>query len=196
MAVILSRPQRVSTVPSNGDIWRQIYWSIMTWITRDATKPLTQPKLRDYCYLFSCNCTEITMTSYWARWRIKLPASRLFSQPFIQAQIKETSKLPITGLCAGNSPVTGEFPQEFPDDRWIPAQMASNAENVSIRWLHHGMLYCYFKITSKRCYASSNGQWANTTMCMTMKCHASYWWWCHDVEILSTLLVLCEENGR
>ena len=41
---------------------------------------------------------------------------------------KETSKLRVTGLCAGNSPVTGE----------LPAQLASNAENVSIRWRHHG----------------------------------------------------------
>ena len=38
---------------------------------------------------------------------------------------KKTSKLRTTGLCAGNSPVTGEF----------PAQMASNAENVSIWWV-------------------------------------------------------------
>ena len=37
------------------------------------------------------------------------------------------SKLHVTGLCAGNSPETGEF----------PAQMASNAENVSIWWRHH-----------------------------------------------------------
>ena len=37
---------------------------------------------------------------------------------------KKTSKFRVTGLCAGNSPVTGEF----------PAQMASNAENASIRW--------------------------------------------------------------
>ena len=35
---------------------------------------------------------------------------------------KETSKLRVTGLCEGNSLVIGEF----------PAQMASNAENVSI----------------------------------------------------------------
>ena len=34
---------------------------------------------------------------------------------------KKTSKLRVTGLCVGNSPETGEF----------PAQMASNAENVS-----------------------------------------------------------------
>ena len=40
---------------------------------------------------------------------------------------KKTSKLRLTGLCVGNSPVTGEF----------PAQMASNAENVSISWRHH-----------------------------------------------------------
>ena len=39
---------------------------------------------------------------------------------------KKTPKLRVTGLCAGNSPGTGEF----------PAQRASNAENVSI-WLRH-----------------------------------------------------------
>ena len=39
---------------------------------------------------------------------------------------RKHSKLHVTGLCAGNSPVTGEF----------PAQMASNAENVSIWWRH------------------------------------------------------------
>ena len=44
-----------------------------------------------------------------------------------KAQIKETSKLRVTGLCEGNSPVTGEF----------PAQRTSNAENVSIWWRHH-----------------------------------------------------------
>ena len=46
----------------------------------------------------------------------------------IQTQIKKASKLRVTGLCAGNSPGTGEF----------PAQRASNAENVSIWWRHHG----------------------------------------------------------
>ena len=39
----------------------------------------------------------------------------------------KTSKLRVAGLCEGNSPVTGEF----------PAQMASNAENVSIWWRQH-----------------------------------------------------------
>ena len=42
---------------------------------------------------------------------------------------KKTSKPRVTGLCAGNSPGTGEF----------PAQMASYAENVSIWWRHHAI---------------------------------------------------------
>ena len=40
---------------------------------------------------------------------------------------KKTSKLCVTGLCEGNSPVTGEF----------PTQRANNVENVSIQWRHH-----------------------------------------------------------
>ena len=45
----------------------------------------------------------------------------------IRGRSKKTSKLRVTGLYAGNSQVTGEF----------PAQMASNAENGSISWRHH-----------------------------------------------------------
>ena len=46
-----------------------------------------------------------------------------------ECRSQKTSKLRVTGLCAGNSPGTGEF----------PAQMASNAENVSIWWRHHAL---------------------------------------------------------
>ena len=40
---------------------------------------------------------------------------------------KKTSKLRVTGPCAGNSPANGEF----------PAQMASDAENASSWWRLH-----------------------------------------------------------
>ena len=39
-------------------------------------------------------------------------------------------RLRVTGLCVGNSPGTGE----------LPAQMASNAENVSIWWRNNGLM--------------------------------------------------------
>ena len=52
---------------------------------------------------------------------------------------KKISKLRITGLCVGHSPETGEF----------PAQMASNAENVSIWWRHHVSICSGDSLTNK-----------------------------------------------
>ena len=70
------------------------------------------------------------MTSYWARRRLKSPASRLFIEPFIQAQIKE------------NSPRHWPLCGEFTGDRGVfPAKMASNEENVSIWWRHHEVMF-------------------------------------------------------
>ena len=54
--------------------------------------------------------------------------NRLFN-----CRLKKTSKPRVTGLCAGNSPGTGEF----------PAQMASYAENVSIWWRHNGIMLIF-----------------------------------------------------
>ena len=51
--------------------------------------------------------------------------SRLFRR-----RSKKASNLRVAGLCAGNSPVNGEF----------PAQRASNAEKVSIWWRRHCFL--------------------------------------------------------
>ena len=67
--------------------------------------------------------------------------NRLFSH-----RSKKTWKLLVTGLCEGNSPVTGEF----------PAQRASNAEKVSIWLRHHDMtmdMLCMFQhIVANICF--------------------------------------------
>ena len=83
--------------------------------------------------LFMVDTLQLIWYHYneWARWRLKTPASQLFTQALIRVRrSKKTSKFRVTGLCAGNSPVTGEF----------PAQRASNAENISIWWRHHVMV--------------------------------------------------------
>ena len=84
---------------------------------------LDKPKIRQKCR----NCALL--------WRHNGRGSVSNHQPhdcllnrWFRRRSKKTSKLCVTGLCAGNSPGTGEF----------PAQMASNAENVSIWWRHHG----------------------------------------------------------
>ena len=58
----------------------------------------------------------------------------VYSSVSFSHRAKKTSKLRVTGLCVGNSPVTGEF----------HAQMASNAENVSLWWRHHETLQFLF----------------------------------------------------
>ena len=50
-----------------------------------------------------------------------------FLKRLFRRRSKKTSRLRVTGLREGNSPVTGKF----------PAQRASYAENVSIWWRHH-----------------------------------------------------------
>ena len=69
------------------------------------------------------------------RQHLKSPASRLFTQSFIQTQIKENIKAP------RHWPLCDEF----------PAQMASYAENISIWWRHHviGILRNVVHVTSK-----------------------------------------------
>ena len=67
---------------------------------------------------------------------------------------KKTSKLHATGLCEGNSPVTDEF----------PAQRASNTENVSIWWRHHGVTRCWLDFCN-------SGLWYT---CKYFHSHTSY----------------------
>ena len=75
-----------------------------------------------------------------------------FLNRLFRRRSKKTSKLRVTGLCAGNSPWTGEF----------PAQMASNAENASIWWRHHDVSACI------SCFCSSTGKRIYTTLWLKM----------------------------
>ena len=73
-----------------------------------------------YVYVTTSHYDDVIMT---------MLASQITSLTVVYSIVysKKTSKLRVTGLCAGNSPGTSEF----------PAQMASYAENVSIWWRHH-----------------------------------------------------------
>ena len=85
-------------------------------------------------YPWSSDCFPWTL-----QWRLNKRDGVSNHQPhdcllnfLFKAQIIETSKLRVTGLCEGNSPVTGEFPTQ-----WV-----SNAENVSLGWHHHALGCC------------------------------------------------------
>ena len=61
-----------------------------------------------------------------------------FPNRLFRGRSKKTSKLCVIGLREGDPPVTGGF----------PLQRASNAENVSILWYHHGYLEYYKSVIS------------------------------------------------
>ena len=79
------------------------------------------------------------------RWSLKSPASPVFTQPFIRAQIKENIKAPRHRLCAGNSPGAMISPHKWPLTR-----------------------KCFHLMTSSCAYLNRAGQclapsvWANT----------------------------------
>ena len=91
------------------------------------------------------------------RWRLNGRDSVSNHQPhdcllyvLFRRRSKKTWKLRVTGLCAGKSPGTGEF----------PAQMASNAAKVSIWWRYHGFAeyhvanhhnICFVYIAKQQC---------------------------------------------
>ena len=97
---------------------------------------------------------------------------------------KKTSKLPVTGFCGGNSPVTGKF----------PAQRAGNAENVIMTCVMPGckdirvcgcccVLYIRILYThlTTRLYSSCQGQ--AYVDCATL---------CDVQQVLNDVFIICE----
>ena len=101
--------------------------NMQKWYYVSMVDNTTSNKITSYTGAIASQITSFT---------IVYSLNRLFRR-----RSKKTSKLRVTGLIAGNSPVTGEF----------PAQMASYAENVSIWWRHHVLLF--------RCCSWPIGHW-------------------------------------
>ena len=117
-------------------------------------KLYAEPKMTDdpfpqtLAYMCATCIMPTTLCKYYAqlRWRHngrecvsnQQPRHCLLNRLFGRRS-KKTSKLRVTGLCAGNSPGTGEF----------PAQMASNSEYVSISYKYNNFTYVIFLYTNR-----------------------------------------------
>ena len=126
-----------------------------------STKPLSKPTL-GYCQLEPYKQTTVNFSLQWPHNEHDgisnhQPQDSLLKHLF-RRRSKKTLKLGITGLCQGYSPVPGD----------LPAQRASNAENVSIWWLHvikiqnFSFMKMRLKMSSARMAAIlSRGRWVN-----------------------------------
>ena len=97
----------------------------------------------DYAYIYYNSICGLSQSLQWRHngrddvlnhRHIDCVLNRLFRR-----RSKKTSKLWVTGLREGNSPVTGK----------LPAQRASNAVNISIWWRHHDEDLLSRKLVSK-----------------------------------------------
>ena len=92
----------------------------------------------------------------------------------------KTSMLRVTGLCMGNSPVSGKF----------PSQMASSVENVSIWWRHDAL---NISLTAAPLWVFAS-KWSQTLI------YCSWWCWTHAVDIIAcktcNLCSLCNLLSR
>ena len=130
--ILLCSPSPLSGVYSRSDktSYHQIWWSPED-ARLDVRMLISLWNMTGILAALLSMCLWIIST---LRWRHNDQAGVSNHQPhgcllnrLFRRKSKKTSKLRVTGLCAGNSPGTGEF----------PAQMASYAENVSIWWRHH-----------------------------------------------------------
>ena len=87
---------------------------------------------------------------------------------------RRSKKNRVTGLCEGNSPGTGEF----------HAQRASNAENGSIWWRHHGKdgrLHGWALVVRTMIYFTVSQNWSNFTQGNRGRCSLyAAWISAHD----------------
>ena len=105
------------------------------------------------------------------------PQDCLLNRSF-RRRSRKTSKPHVTGLCVGNSPVTGEF----------PAQRAGDAENVSIWWRHHVLV-----IGGGHGEANGYGS-GNIGVGVGIGCWCGWQWSClvaSEVEVVTIIFVLC-----
>ena len=119
----------VTTVCADG---LALLWAMASVDMRN--KPLPEPMMTLFIALHPRHPACMCYIGIPLRWRHNGRDSVSNHQPhdcllnrLFRRRSTKTSKLRVTSLCAGNSPVTGEY----------PAQMASDTENVSIRWRHH-----------------------------------------------------------
>ena len=112
----------------NQFVARQSTWMYFLWTWHHFnSKPYDKANIQQTidCYILHTHYRDVIMNAT-ASQITSLDHDCLLNRLF-RRRSKKTSKLRITDLCEGNSPVTGEF----------PSQRACNAEIGSIWWRHH-----------------------------------------------------------
>ena len=113
-----------------------------------------------------CFRVVITMTSY-ERDGVSnhRPHNCLLNRLF-RSSSKQTSKLRVTGLCEGNSPVTGEFPTQIIGRQTLLQLHLHSRFHTWLQWIGQRLTYCKTSSSSSSNFIPNRIQQYNR-VCMT-----------------------------
>ena len=137
MAVILSRSQCVNgwlvgnKYEANLELIHKVLWNFETFGKSYIMTSRFYSRILSYYWRLTGHAVshynDVIMTTMASQ---ITSLTIVYSAVYSMRRSKKTSKLRVTGLCAGNSPGTGEF----------PSQRTGNAEYVFIWWRHYASL--------------------------------------------------------
>ena len=141
----MGRSIRSLTLSSLSTWGAGVMWQVwQLWVYSWPQYATTHSTAHKSHILWVTNQCESTMEKHWSvdisvgslQWRHDERDGVSNHQPhdcllnhLFRHRLMKTSKLRVTGLCEGHSPVTAKF----------PTQRVSNAENISIWWRHYGV---------------------------------------------------------
>ena len=138
---------------------------------------MPRKKLRFGFVFIGSSVTLALSANNMAHLKVRLQGTRQASRGRCASKIKIIKEnIKTLRHCEGNPPVAGRF----------PTQRASNAENVSIWWRHHVPRADDISTTKQ----STVNTWAMYLGC-TISSVLTISWWRHNIQMFSTLLVLC-----
>ena len=128
-------------IPPNVELYVFLAVSLNKLLNKESScrwfeTPSSKKYTRCCCALSCCGHISTAYQIFALQWRhnerdgVSNHLTIVYSTVYLGANQRKHKKIRITGLCAGNSPMTGEF----------LTQKASNAENVSIWWRYHAPL--------------------------------------------------------
>ena len=137
------------------------------WLTTTTTLTIIKVMRKcNVCFAFTLQCRHTERDGASNHQRLDCLCNRLFRR-----RSKGTSKLRVTGLCEGNSPVTGEF----------PSQRASDVENSQcddVIMYQNCLIHMSFSIWRNRVFPGIEMYYSCVIFVLSSITTSKPWLWC------------------
>ena len=141
---LYDKPHRIPKLKCFAFRLSRIVRGLEHFETQIKWSPLCQSHFQTHILVWNIQIfmkIALILVQWFSRWRLKSPASRLFAQPFVPAQIKESIK----GLCEGNPPVIGGPPHKGSvTGKMFPFDDVIMLHQCRLIWTDDGLVYWWW----------------------------------------------------